>query len=161
LDGLAAGSFVALLTSRYSIRPRKKLLIAYPCMAAGIGTALVGFRHGWDVMSGSNVVFGFTSLAVAFSGLLLFLLDGESSVLGRIFSFRPVRYVGKISYGIYLLHDGIFSLLARLSRHSFLGAFGGSWIFAVPLRIGATICIAALSYRFFESPILRIKDRLR
>jgi peptidoglycan/LPS O-acetylase OafA/YrhL len=161
LDGLTAGSFVALLVCWYSIRPRTILWTGYACLIAGIGTSLLGFWRSWNVLGGQNVVFGFTSLAVTFAGLLLFLLVGEKSVLGRIFSLGPVRYIGKISYGIYLLHDGIISLLGRLVKHGFWGAIAESWIFAIPLRIGITICIAALSYRFFESPILRIKDRLR
>jgi peptidoglycan/LPS O-acetylase OafA/YrhL len=109
-------------------------------------------------MGGQNVVFGFTSLAITFAGLLLILLVGETSVLGRIFSFGPVRYIGKISYGIYLLHDGIISFLGRLIHHRILGAFAESWIFAIPLRIGITVCVAALSWKFFEGPILRYKD---
>jgi hypothetical protein len=106
-------------------------------------------------------VFGFTSLAITFAGLLLFLLHGESSVLGRVFSLGPIRYIGRISYGIYLLQDGVFTLLARLAQHPWLAPLAKSWIFAIPLRIGLIVCVAAISYRFFESPILRIKDRLR
>src|ERR1039458_9055094 len=80
---------------------------------------------------------------------------GESSFLGRVFSFSPVRYIGKISYGIYLLHAGLFSFLARLDHNRFMGAIEQRWIVAIPLRVALTVFVAALSFKFFESPILR------
>jgi peptidoglycan/LPS O-acetylase OafA/YrhL len=161
LDSLTAGSFVALLGTCYSIRRRNYLWAAYACLIFGIGTAFAGYESGWDATVGHNIVFGFTSLAVAFAGLLVFLLHAESSVLVKILSFSPVRYIGRISYGIYLLHAGLFSLLGRLSDHRLLGPFADSWVFAIPMRISITLAVAALSYKFFESPILRMKDRLR
>ena len=161
LDGLVAGSFVAVLISRYALRPRTVSWIGAVCFAMGIGTAFAGFRHSWDIMFGQNVVFGFTSLAIGFAGLLLLLLRNEASFLINVFSIRPLRYIGRISYGIYLFQDGSISLLNHLPLHRVLGEAATSWMLAIPLRIGFTIGLAALSYRFFESPILRMKDRLR
>jgi peptidoglycan/LPS O-acetylase OafA/YrhL len=161
LDGLVAGSLVALLVAHRAIRQRTMLWAAYGCLIVGVATTLLGFWGNWNSPGRDNVVFGFTSLAITFAGLLLFLLHGESSVLGRVFSLGPIRYIGRISYGIYLLQDGVFTLLARLAQHPWLAPLAKSWIFAIPLRIGLIVCVAAISYRFFESPILRIKDRLR
>jgi peptidoglycan/LPS O-acetylase OafA/YrhL len=161
LDGLTAGSLVAIMVTRYSLCSRAIIWAAYTCMVIGIGTSVAGYWHGWIATEGNNIVFGFTSLAVTFAGLLMFLLTKESSVLARTFSFGPVRYIGRISYGIYLLHAGLFSFLAQHVQHRLPGALAESWVIAIPLRIGVTVCVAALSYRFFESPILRVKDRLR
>jgi peptidoglycan/LPS O-acetylase OafA/YrhL len=161
LDGLAAGSLVALLVFYYAVRPRTLKWIAYACLFVGTSCSLLGFWNGWDVVRGDNIIFGFTFLAIAFAGLLMILLDGGGPVLGRLFGFGPVRYVGRISYGIYLLHMGIFALLGRLALQRFFGEWSESWAFSIPLRIGVTIGVAALSYRFFESPILRFKDGVR
>jgi len=51
-------------------------------------------------------------------------------------------YFGKISYGLYVFHAAAIRLVP-------------SPVFALPL----TIAIAALSYRYLESPFLRLKDR--
>lgn len=161
LDGLVAGSLIALLFSSGVLRLRTIAWIGYGALAVGIVASFAGFRHSWDVIAGNNVVFGYTSLATAFAGLLLLLLHGQPSLLVRALNFGPLRYIGRISYGIYLLHDGAISVLSRLPLHRFLGTVADSWLFVVPLRVGIAICIAALSYRFFESPILRFKDRLR
>jgi peptidoglycan/LPS O-acetylase OafA/YrhL len=161
LDGLVAGSFVALLISQNVIRPRMMSWMGWASFALGIGTAFLGFWPNWDLTTGNNVVLGFTSLAVGFAGLLLLLLHGEPSLLVKVFSLRPLRYIGRISYGIYLLQYGIISLLNRIPFDRVLGEAATSWMLVVPLRIGCVIGLAALSYRFFESPILRMKDRLR
>jgi peptidoglycan/LPS O-acetylase OafA/YrhL len=68
-------------------------------------------------------------------------------------SFSPLRYVGRISYGLYLYHFPIF----RLGEE-----YNPGWPFhlyalgLIALIFGA----AALSYEFVEKPCLRLKDRL-
>ena len=161
LDGLVAGSFAALLVALRAPGPRFKTWAGWSCVVIGAATALIGFRHNWLVIFGTNVVFGFTSLAVCFAGLLLLLLREEPSLLVRVFSLRPLRYIGRISYGIHLLQDGTISLLNRLPLGRVLGHAADSWLLLVPLRACVSIGFAALSYKFFEAPILRVKDRLR
>lgn len=55
---------------------------------------------------------------------------------------RSGAYLGKISYGLYVFHAAVIRIM-------------GSPILALPL----TIAIAALSYRYLESPFLRLKGR--
>jgi peptidoglycan/LPS O-acetylase OafA/YrhL len=55
---------------------------------------------------------------------------------------RVGTYLGKISYGLYVFH----AVAIRLTTSPFL---------ALPF----TIALAAVSYRFLESPFLRLKDR--
>jgi peptidoglycan/LPS O-acetylase OafA/YrhL len=161
LDGLVAGSLIALIVSWGIFRVRTLTWIGYGALAMGTAASIAGFWRSWSVTFGSNVVFGFSSLAAGFAGLLLLLLHGQPSIVVKFFSLRPLRYIGRISYGIYLLHDGSISFLNRLPLHRFLGAVADSWVFAATYRVAFVIGIAALSYRFFESPILRLKDRLR
>ena len=162
LDGLVAGSLVALMVSMFTLRRGTMRWIGSACVAVGAATAIIGFREGWNVPDGRTLKFGITSLAVGFAGLLMLLLEGESSILVKVFSIQPLRGIGRISYGIYLLHDGLMSVLTRIPQIRALQEEGAtSWMFIIPLRVGVAIGVAALSYRFFESPILRFKDRLR
>lgn len=75
--------------------------------------------------------------------------DGISAAL----SCRPAVYVGRISYGVYLWHYPIVIALLRE---------GPDWSPWVRLAIVAPggIALAAVSYRYVESPFLRWKDRL-
>jgi peptidoglycan/LPS O-acetylase OafA/YrhL len=161
LDGLTAGSFVALLTTWFGTRSRKMHRAAWAALILGAGATILGFWRGWAVQEGHNFVFGFTSLAISFSGLMLILLHGESSALIKLFSLSPLRYIGRISYGIYLIHEGVISLVAKIPLHHWLGTIAESWVLLIFLRVALSVGVAAISYRFFESPILRFKDRLR
>jgi len=90
----------------------------------------------------------------------LFLLVGacvvrENNGLARLLQFRPVAYVGTVSYGMYMLNtlviDGLHPVLARFGvRHPALTFF--------PFLV-VTVLVASLSYRYFESPFLALKTR--
>jgi len=90
--------------------------------------------------------------AAGVGALLIFL-----SAWGSTVAPRWLRYLGKISYGLYVFHD----LALYLSLKVFGGfvhnlrAFVGYWCVGLSL----TLCMAALSYQFFESPFLRLKER--
>lgn len=160
-DGLVTGSFIAVLIALYADRQRELCWVAYTLLIVGVSATMIGFYKDLDVPYSRNVVFEFSSLAVGFAGLLLLLLLKEGSILAKVFGFGPLRYIGRISYGIYLLQQDVFPALAKVPLHQMLGGVADNWIFEIILRGGSTICIAALSYRFFESPILRLKNRLR
>jgi peptidoglycan/LPS O-acetylase OafA/YrhL len=68
-------------------------------------------------------------------------------------AFVPLAYLGRISYGLYAFH---------------LPVLRGRWIYWFPYgfliprpygELALTIALAALSWRFFEGPINRLKDR--
>jgi peptidoglycan/LPS O-acetylase OafA/YrhL len=91
--------------------------------------------------------------------------------IDRLLLNSAVVYVGSISYGIYLFHvplgmwltEYVFDPVWLAIPWDNLGEFSRlrwhSWIFKFPLYTAATIALAALSYRFIESPILTFKDR--
>ena len=80
---------------------------------------------------------------------------GFSGILGMLLTRRPLLYIGKISYGIYIYHVPV-AYLMNLN--------GSNWLKHVPLPIPyplvlltATVTLAAISWHFFESPINRLK----
>ena len=80
----------------------------------------------------------------------------EDHWLAPLLRLRGVAYVGAVSYGIYLMHMLVKNAVLMLAgiAHIELPAFG---TFALTLAGG--IVAASLSYRYFESAFLRIKDR--
>jgi peptidoglycan/LPS O-acetylase OafA/YrhL len=66
----------------------------------------------------------------------------------------PVRYVGKISYGMYLLHVASITFVKLL-----LPATYGTPGVIFPLATAITIGLAALSHRTFESRFLALRAR--
>lgn len=69
-----------------------------------------------------------------------------------------LEYLGKISYGIYVLHPLIIFLLERpLRRLALCSALKYPAVYAIVL--GATITAAHLSYEFLEERFLMLKER--
>jgi peptidoglycan/LPS O-acetylase OafA/YrhL len=66
---------------------------------------------------------------------------------------KVLTYVGRISYGMYLFHMFIISSVLKIS--------GGSPWFTFLLSVSLTVLAAALSYQYFECPIInKWKQRL-
>lgn len=71
---------------------------------------------------------------------------------------RPIAAAtGRISYGLYLWHPIVFAMVTVAHRRM---GFGGSvWWDAG--KVAASFAVAAASWRWFERPILALKDRWR
>ena len=95
-----------------------------------------------------------------------FLIRGAGSLL----DYCKLQYLGRISYGVYLLHVPVAMLLeahvinplwASIPFDSF-GVLGKlqwhSWLVKLPLNSAAAILLASASYRWIERPILARKD---
>jgi peptidoglycan/LPS O-acetylase OafA/YrhL len=69
-------------------------------------------------------------------------------------------FVGKISYGIYVIHPLLIYLLSTLYRNANLQLPRSlSVVLIYGIVTTVTIFIAWISYRFFESPFLKMKNR--
>ena len=80
-------------------------------------------------------------------------LRPDDQLLRPVLTNPFVKHVGVVSYGIYLMHMLCINIVRRL-----VGAQEGPLIFVLALAL--SIAAATLSYRFFEAPILRWKDRI-
>ena len=81
------------------------------------------------------------------------------AVLGtrlRLARSAVLRYLGKISYGLYVYHMFAFWVTQKLISRYY--PFLRSPIYAF-IALVVTIGCASLSYRFLESPFLRLKGR--
>jgi peptidoglycan/LPS O-acetylase OafA/YrhL len=86
--------------------------------------------------------------------IFLSILDIQLPIPG------PLVYLGKISYGLYLFHVFFIWLIFHTYDHwPRLIYFQSHKRIGVPLALGLTIATAALSYHFFERPILKYKER--
>jgi peptidoglycan/LPS O-acetylase OafA/YrhL len=103
------------------------------------------FIWGYSLL---NYFFAITLQAVAKEGLF-----------NRFLELPFMRYLGKISYGLYVYHFPIVYFVGRIR----------DWNPAIPepiaklltaiISFAATLLIASLSYRLLEQPMLSLKDR--
>jgi peptidoglycan/LPS O-acetylase OafA/YrhL len=84
-------------------------------------------------------------------GSVLFFLAFLGTTLGIP---AWIRYLGKISYGLYVYH----MLMLSLIEYPWAKGRVSSLCLAA-LSLAATILTAAVSYRFLETPFLRLKKR--
>ena len=165
LDGLACGAMLSTVLREYNIK-RKKLFrvsffligIAILMEAGGIPLGIISRQRPLG-MALQVVPFHFAFTAV----LCISLLLGSSAWKAAVTS-KSLQLLGKISYGLYLVHLLIFDFYSH-----FVGAFwkdGADTSQFLPLLArlvicaGASIGIAFLSREYFEEPFLRLKNRL-
>ena len=80
----------------------------------------------------------------------------RGSVIYRVFNLRPLRWLGRISYGAYVFHDILHDqyqwvIVHCQVRHARTGV--------AALALGCTLLLAWVSFRWFETPFIRLKDR--
>ncbi len=99
--------------------------------------------------------YGFTLVYLVAAGLLLSSLS-RTNVLFRVMNFRPLRSLGKYSYGFYVYH-----VLLRPILIEPWGKLQSHWAFRVSLCLEFLVvfAVSVASYHFLEMPFLKLKDR--
>lgn len=73
---------------------------------------------------------------------------------------RPAIYLGKISYGLYVFHATCINATERLFGRYAVPLGGNRRALAIQfVAFAATVLFAAISYRYFETPFLKLKRR--
>lgn len=144
-DAFVLGAAAALLPVR---PPRRPLLLG----AAGLGLmASVALFPPVEVPGAYQLV-GYTVTAL---GCALVVAASQGDVVARSpLAAAPMRLMGKTSFGFYVYHLACIEAARALDAAVGLGPEA---TFAVALA--ATVIAALLSYRFLETPFLRLKAR--
>ncbi len=145
-DTLLVGCFVALLPS-IAITARIKLY----SIAASIGSivALACLVSTSSTEDGVLYAGLFTVIALMVGVTIWALVNVRPVWLSAVFSFAPLRWFGRISYGLYLYHWLVVTF--PLGNMPMWGS--------VLFKLGVSIGMAALSFYLIERPILSLKNR--
>lgn len=116
-------------------------------LAGVVALAVLGVAW-WGLEGRSELLYrgGFTITQIAAAVLILCCVRARDGLVARLFSIRPLRAMGTVSYGVYLWHWPIYVALTEERTQ-----LGGARLFAV--RVALTLAVAVLSYRFLERPI--------
>lgn len=115
--------------------------------------ALVGIaNYGGDFAGWPRLAFHFATALTLAS-----IVRNQGSLWVSFLEWKPLHYLGTISYGIYLLHKLAMALIQRVQPR--MHDESPLSFFAVTLV--ATIVLAGCSYRMLERPFLQLKDRFR
>jgi peptidoglycan/LPS O-acetylase OafA/YrhL len=163
MDSLAVGALLAVLARGKG----GMAALATPAkVTMGVSLLLLGgiyvYNHGYFGYDDRRVqTVGYTLLALFFGSLLvLTVLASPRTMLARAFSTPVMRFFGKYSYGIYVIHG----LLHPWIKHQFPPEAmpkGGLFFAAVAGRIviGTAISVAAavLIWHIYEKHFLKLK----
>jgi peptidoglycan/LPS O-acetylase OafA/YrhL len=150
LDPIATGMLACLLLrGRFpavSLLPRLALLLAGGLSLYGAANWLDGTDRNLSLAEGMS------AYPLADLGALAIFL----SFLGARITWRPLIYLGQISYGLYVYH-----ILALDVAKVALLHFTGTCPFWLRAGIGfpLTVALAALSYKVLEAPFLTLKGK--
>jgi len=86
-------------------------------------------------------------------------------ILGQITKTSPLSlenesfdFLGKISYGIYVIHPLLIFLYSKILSN--ITTYDGlNYLIVYSTILGTTILLSHLSYKYFESKFLKIKER--
>jgi peptidoglycan/LPS O-acetylase OafA/YrhL len=100
---------------------------------------------------------GYTLIDGFFACSLLLAVINPAGTLHRLLSLQFFSPIARISYGLYLLHIAMLALAESAFRAMHLQFVKVSWTetMAAMLALGFTFLAATLSWKFFESPLIR------
>lgn len=96
------------------------------------------------------------SLLDYFFAVIIYGVAKESWLTGFL-EWRSLRYLGKISYGLYVYHFPIVWFSGRIADLGVEPPLLKPLVMLIALS--ATILVASLSFHFLEQPIIHLKDR--
>ncbi len=102
-----------------------------------------------------------TAMAIVGCVIVATCVVGTGGILKPILTNKAVRHIGVISYGMYLIHQLCLKSTDKLVDR-FLPTVGGPMMGPMMhffIGTSVTILIASLSYHYYESIFLRLKER--
>ncbi|MEI6021690.1 MAG: acyltransferase [Bacteroidota bacterium] len=148
LDTIAFGLLGAFLNVYFSKVWNK---FKYPALFVGLSLMIYLFRFGENYHPNFYKTYYGSLEALS----ILLLLPFLNALTTEKIQFRPFRFTAKISYAMYLVNLPLILLLKpyleKLAPQFNLPVFLGLWLLIY--------CVAYCWYRFFEKPVMDLRDR--
>lgn len=155
-DALGAGALLAALEASDRLTDGLRWRLA---IAAAVALALFSLTSQQASLAGINFVFGDFLMVVPLAAVVAWAGAGAKGLIGRLAASSVVRYLGRISYGIYLYH---FPALAAVFLFCEYAALQLPPLGPIRFVIASvvTVAIAATSWHLLEQPLNGLKSRL-
>lgn len=162
MDAFAFGAYI----SRFAIPKAKEqflpLLVFLPIIGFGsqyIATSDIGTisSMGYPILlpNAYQFIWGYTLLNYFFAVTIYSVV--KHGLFNRFLEWPPLRYLGKISYGLYVYHFPVLWFSIRVRDLGVVDPFAKPVIALISFI--ATLLVASISYKYLEKPLLNLKDR--
>ncbi len=162
MDSLAIGAFLA-----YAVRYNRVFLQRWTHLFFYISVAyILAVIVLTQEVHFSNPYFagiGLTFFALLFGSLLIFSLSNfKNNFINQVLTLKPLRFIGKISYGLYIYHWILYVFikppLESVIYNSLPHSIASKVVTSVIILI-VSIALSYLSFSYFEKPILNLKKK--
>ena len=128
--------------------PIRTAIARYALRAAAAVGAIYTLWLWWRMSERTDALYrgGFVLAALAVSAVIASVVQPDGSILKTALSFAPLRWIGRISYGLYLWHWPIYLWLTQART----GLDGTALLV---LRLAVSVALAAASFVLVERPI--------
>jgi peptidoglycan/LPS O-acetylase OafA/YrhL len=112
---------------------------------------------GWAIGRETPLWFAiFWTSGLLVAVVLVGIVSDQSSWMVGVLEKPPLRYIGRISYGIYIYHGIVSISFLNLLSHTGMGSR-----LQVLVEIALSIAVASASWHCIERPLLNYRDRKR
>jgi peptidoglycan/LPS O-acetylase OafA/YrhL len=157
-DALLGGCLLGLLAA-WGLLPRA----GWPrrLVQAGAGAAVLLLLVDWPAQWGAFMIYGGYTLVAGASALVLAaVLTAPPRLVHFLLSARPLVWVGRLSYALYLWHWPVLFVLWKAGQCWRPERGPYRWRLAL-IAVGLSFPLAALTHYAVERPLLRLKHRFR
>ncbi|HEX5870766.1 MAG TPA: acyltransferase [Longimicrobium sp.] len=163
IDGLVLGAAIALAARGGGLPRLRRIAPAVLAVSTAVLAGAALHPSGFDPGGVYMAAVGYAALAFFFGALLVLALDAGSAPLPRLLSHDVLRFFGRYSYGLYVLHVPVI-VLARLAGVSPDRFAGTRWelpglLGYMALMAAASILAALASWHLYEKHFLKLKAR--
>jgi peptidoglycan/LPS O-acetylase OafA/YrhL len=160
-DALLLGVLAAILIRDDAWRARihrSNVFFAISIPVLLLGIAFLGLKSPGFAESIMRT-FGYTWLAFFYVTVLLYSLTRPESFVSRSLRYKWLGRLGGIAYGTYLLHQLIRGFLFRYFWAHYPEVTNALTLLTALAALVLTLVAARLSWRYFESPLIRLGHR--
>lgn len=154
ITSMAIGGFFALLLhSKHAAL--KVLMNKYLFYIVLAGTAYLIYQGVYFpslIVNGLKFPYVYKEFYSLWFGIIILNFAANKGIVIHL-EQRPLRYLGKISYGLYMYHT--IAIVATLQAALWLGALSDALLY--PVSLALSILLSGVSYKYFESYFLNFK----
>lgn len=152
LDGLLMGSAFALIAMQDKVKIwLREWHFRLPWLGIVMLLGFVGMSATMHLNSEALYLYGFGFVGICGVILVSEVMFAEKAWTKKLLEAKPFVWIGDYSYGIYLWHILVLRIFVWQGR---------PWYEFLTIGFALTLLLVVASYKWIESPALRLKSRL-